>query len=328
MPSADRIKVLLIGQGPTAKSALEGLADHCDVLGIVRSVRPDDADQDDALLAARERAIPVYTDTTPDGIYERVVALRPSCVVVSSYDRILSEEMLALTTFVNVHYALLPCYRGRANVNWAILNGETHTGISIHRIAPGLDAGAILFQAAVPIGGRDTVTSLYQRLNTIQRCELPAAVARAVAGHPGVAQDPELASYGCSRVPDDGLIDWSLTASQVDRLVRGLAPPFPGAFTFYRETKITVTEAEVSPNPRRYIGAVPGRVVSVSRDAGYVDVLTGEGTVRIHKIRPDAGEELRAAELIRSTRDQLGLTVLDLLRRIQRLEERVTSTDQ
>ena len=166
-------------------------------------------------------------------------------------------------------------YRGRANVNWAIINGETCAGISIHCVSPDLDGGGILFQEAVPIGPNDTATALYERLNSIQERELGAAVTRALAGDKGIVQETEKATYGCSRIPSDGEIDWKQTSAQIDRLVRALASPFPGAFTYLDSKRLTVSHAIPLCSPPAFVGRIPGRVVGRSTSEGWVDVLTG-----------------------------------------------------
>src|SRR6202008_1176253 len=97
-----------------------------------------------------------------------VTELHPDVVVISSFSRILSAEVLALSRFINVHYSPLPRYRGRANVNWAIINGEPTAAISVHMVRPGLDDGEILYQEEIDIGPKDTATTLYERLNAIQ----------------------------------------------------------------------------------------------------------------------------------------------------------------
>src|SRR4051794_26620358 len=155
--------VLLLGLGPTALSALESLADKFDVVGLVRG--PGTVD-DEVVDRARALGIPVLPDAGIDAVERAILTGRPDCVVVSSYDRVLPARVLAgAPRFVNVHYALLPEYRGRANVNWAVLNGEPETAITVHVLAPGLDAGNILCQQRVPIGPDDTVGDLYAKLN-------------------------------------------------------------------------------------------------------------------------------------------------------------------
>ncbi|NUU20880.1 MAG: methionyl-tRNA formyltransferase, partial [Streptomycetaceae bacterium] len=205
--------------------------------------------------------------------------------------------------------------RGRANVNWAIINGDTETAISVHTMAPGLDAGGILHQETVPIGPRDTVTDLYDRLNARQRAVLADAVARRLAGDAGRPQDHSAATYGCTRLPEDGEIDWTAPTAATDRLVRALTPPYPGAFTYLGLDRLTVHRAEPAPAAPHYTGRVPGRVVLVDRSgANWVDVLTGDGVLRIHEVAVEGGSPAPANTVLRSVKTTLGLRTSDLLR--------------
>src|SRR5215470_13999706 len=154
-------RVLLLGVGPTALSALESLAGQFRVVGIVREVRQDAEAADAVVRRAHELSVPVLSDVGLDAVQQAITESQPDCTVVSSYNRILGAGILAHGKFVNVHYAALPKYRGRANVNWAIINGEPETAITIHAIEPGLDAGNILFQQVVAIGPDDTATDIY-----------------------------------------------------------------------------------------------------------------------------------------------------------------------
>jgi methionyl-tRNA formyltransferase len=141
--------------------------------------------------------------------------------------------------------------------NWAVINGEPTAAISIHLVSPCLDSGDILFQEEVPIRPGDTAASLYHRLNTIQERELGRVVVRAVAGVVGVAQDHSQATYGCARIPDDGEINWSQPTIAVDRLIRALTPPFPGAFTNLEGQRLIIVRAGVLCNPPNYVGRAP-----------------------------------------------------------------------
>jgi methionyl-tRNA formyltransferase len=318
-----RGRVLLVGMGPTTATALDALAERYVVVGLVREVSSGAVDP--VVVRACRLGVRIIPIATIPGIEAAVNELRPDCVVVSSFHRILPDTLLAKCPFLNVHYAILPRYRGRANVNWAILNRERSTGISIHEIAPGLDAGNILYQAEVPIGPDDDVTTLYERLNALQGGALTAAVERLLSGDRGDAQDESQATYGCTRLPDDGEIDWSASTVAVHALVRSLTPPFPGAFTYFEGRRLTVWRASVVTDPPSYVGRVPGRVVSVSRAAGWVDVLTGDGVLRLLEVQVDGGERTVAANVIRSVKATLGLRTADLLRRIEQLEKQVSS---
>lgn len=226
--------------------------------------------------------------------------------------------------FVNVHYALLPEYRRRANVNWAIINGESETAITIHVIAPGLDSGNILYQQRVFIGADDTVGDLYAKLNDAQREVLGETIARYISGYQGEPQDEASATYGCTRVPDDGEINWSSSVKQIYAFIRALTPPFPGAHTYLDVRRITILRASPLTNAPRYVGCVPGRVVGRSRQDGYVDVLTGDGVLRIYEVATSDSAKGPASAFIGSTRQTLGLRTADLLAKIELLESRLS----
>jgi methionyl-tRNA formyltransferase len=319
-----RVPVLLLGLGPTAMSALEALHERFEVVGLVREA----ADGDATALRARSLGVPVHADVSLRSVSALVEELRPACVVVSSYNRILPAALLETCPFLNVHYAPLPRLRGRASVNWALINGEPCTAITIHTLVPGLDAGGILYQRLVPIAGGDTVTDLYERLNRLQRQALGDAVQRRLGGDEGAPQDEAEASYGCTRLPEDGEIDWSAPTRAIDRLVRALTDPYPGAYTYLGTDRLWIERALALAEPPRYEGRVPGRVVNLSRAQGFVDVLTGDGVLRLLQVRPDGEAARPASELITSVRATLGLRVADLLARLGELERRLARLER
>ncbi|KJC40977.1 hypothetical protein UB31_26720 [Bradyrhizobium sp. LTSP849] len=319
--------VVLLADGPTGLAALRSLAAQCRVAHVFR--KPDQPEDNAFRAFAKDRDIPISELRELNQLRNLITDLRPAAVVISSFDRIIPAQILALCRFINVHYSLLPHYRGRANVNWALINGETAAGISIHLVIPELDGGNLLFQHAIPIGSSDTVTSLYDRLNAIQERELGGVVLRAITGYQGVAQTPDQASYGCARVPEDGEIDWRQPTDVIDRLIRGLTPPFPGAFTHLDAQQLIIAGASPRHDAPAYVGRVPGRIVGRSAAEGWVDVLTGDGVLRIFRILTSNSEHpCAAASVLGSTRATLGLSRLDLLRRIVALEDRLASLEQ
>jgi methionyl-tRNA formyltransferase len=310
--------VLLFGMGPTAVTALESLAVQFRVIGVIRDV----AGEPDAEVEGRsaELGIPVLRLSHAE-IGDIIIKERPDCVIVSSYHRILHERVIRASKFVNVHYSPLPRYRGRSNVNWAIINGEHEVAITIHRITPELDAGNILYQETIEIGPHDTVGNIYSVLNQIQREKLGDTVARHLDGYEGIPQDESLATYGCARVPSDGEIDWSQPTDKIYALIRALSPPYPGAYTYLGTRRITIVSARPVAAPR-YVGRVPGRVVARSKQDAFVDVLSGDGVLRIFEVI--TGETVTpASTIITSTRQTLGLRPADLLLRIEELERRL-----
>lgn len=319
--------VLLLGIGPTALSALESLAAKFRVAGLVRDASSSPAGDDEVIVRARALDVPVLSDLSIEGVEQAVVQSSPDCVVVSSYDRILPSRILGRCRFVNVHYAPLPEYRGRANVNWAIINGEPETAITIHVMAPGLDAGNILYQQKVPIGPDDAVGDLYTKLNEVQREILGETISHYISGYEGEPQDESAATYGCTRVPGDGEIDWAASTKQIYAIIRALAPPYPGAHTYLDARRITVLRAAPLANAPRYVGRIPGRVVGRSRRGGHVDVLTGDGVLRIHEMAAGESAPGPASAFIGSTKQTLGLRTADLLAKIELLESRLNLAD-
>jgi methionyl-tRNA formyltransferase len=316
--------VLLVGVGLTAATALQSLTAKCRVVGLLRKSDPA-AGIDDAIALARRHGIPVSEDTTLAGLRQAIEHLRPDCVVISSFDRIIPADLLARCPFVNVHYAPLPQYRGRANVNWAIINGESHTAITIHLVDQGLDSGNILYQGLVTILPDDTVADLYDHLNRLQLEHLGDAVARFLAGDKGVQQRGEAATYGCTRLPADGEIDWSAPTQKIDALIRAVVKPFPGAFTYYNGRRLTIWRARPLTPPPNYAGRVPGRVVNVSRRDGFVDVLTGDGVLRLFEVELQGGTAVPPNQIIRTVKATLGLRTPDLLARIETLERELAA---
>jgi methionyl-tRNA formyltransferase len=307
-------RVLLIGQGPTTQSALESLLGRFEIAALVRSTT------DAVVDTASAHGVPVMSDASPAAVDAAVRDLAPDGVVVSSYDRILPARVLARCPFVNVHYAPLPEHRGRATVNWAILTGRPETAITVHVLVRELDAGPVLFQRRIPIGPRDTVGDLYARLNELQRRHLAPALERHLAGDPGVPQDQAAATYGCTRIPADGEIRWDRPTSEVDALVRAVSEPFPGAFTHLDGRRLVVWRSTPAPGPRLWTGRVPGRVVGCAPDDGWVDVLTGDGVLRLLTVQLEGEPPRPAADVITTVRATLGLRVADLFERVRALE--------
>lgn len=317
------VKVLLIGLGITTLTALESLISQCQVVGIVRNIAQESEANDPVINLAKKENIPLFNDPSQKAIQSLIVELKPDCVVVSSYNQILPQSLIKLTTFINVHYSPLPQYRGRANVNWAIINDESHVAISIHLISPELDEGNILYQQLIPIEHDDTVATLYEKLNQIQKENLGITIIKALQGNWGIPQNHEQSSYGCTRLPEDGEINWSDSTKKINNLIRALVEPFPGAYTYFKGEKLIVWQAEIVNNAPQYIGRIPGRIINRSPTEGHVDILTGNGVLRLLEVQLFEQEKTQAAKVIKSVKSTLGLQTSELLNRIQSLEKQI-----
>ena len=132
----------------------------------------------------------------------------------------------------NMHGSLLPKFRGRAPLNWAILKGETETGVTLHEMTEKPDAGRIVDQQAVPIGPDETAVEVFHKMTEAADKVLRRSIKDLVSGNPKFRpNDLSRGSYFGRRRPEDGRIDWSKSAKEIHDLVRAVAPPFPGAFT-------------------------------------------------------------------------------------------------
>ncbi|MDE2998426.1 MAG: methionyl-tRNA formyltransferase [Gemmatimonadota bacterium] len=212
---------------------------------------------------------------------------------------------------VNLHPSLLPKYRGAAPINWAIIRGETETGISVFRLSGRVDAGDLLFQQVVGIGPDETAGELSDRLRMLGADALAGVVE-------GLERD-ELASKpqpdaGVTRAPrlekEDGRIDWTRGAAPIRNLVRG-TNPYPGAFTTWRGEYLKVHRASVAGG-----AGLPGEVVVADGRKGCV-IAAGEGTVALEEVQPAGKGRMTGAELVRGYRIESGEIFGDAIRNRQ-----------
>jgi methionyl-tRNA formyltransferase len=254
--------------------------------------------------------------------------VRPELGIVVGCRVLLPKEIYEMPRrgTVAVHDSLLPLNRGFAPLNWSIINGQDHTGVTLFYINEGMDAGDVVGQKRVEIGPTETAPQVYDRvcqatvdlvLETYPR--LAANTARAVT------QDESLATFLCSRSPIDGLIDWSSDTVHIYNQIRGLTYPYPGAFTYYAGKKLVVWRAEAIEAPPAFVGRIPGRVIEVNKQYGTIDVLTRDGVLRIFEVDYDGRGTIAAAQVVTSVRVALGLRQSDLLARIEALEAQVAS---
>jgi methionyl-tRNA formyltransferase len=188
-------------------------------------------------------------------IVARVAACQPDFLFSFYYRAMLKAPLLALPPrgALNVHGSLLPKFRGRAPVNWAIIRGETETGATLHYMTEKPDSGDIVTQTAVPILPDDTAREVFDKVTVAAEISLDGALPGLQAGTaPRTPQDLSRGSYFGGRKPEDGTIDWSRSATEIHNLVRGVAPPYPGARTMLdgRPARIVRTRVIDAAAPR------------------------------------------------------------------------------
>lgn len=204
-----------------------------------------------AELAARRRLRCATPDDPNTAEWlDAVRALEPDFIFSFYYRRMLLPEMLACARrgAYNMHGSLLPKYRGRAPVNWAVIRGERLTGATLHAMVKKPDAGAIAAQQAVPILPDDTAHDVFQKVTVAAELALNEALPRIVDGTLVLReQDLSQGSYFGGRTPADGRINWSRPATEIHNLIRGVAPPYPGAFTDVQGKTLRLLRSRVLP---------------------------------------------------------------------------------
>jgi len=223
--------------------------------------------------------------------------------VVVAYGRILPDEFLRAPRrgCINVHFSLLPLYRGAAPANWAIVNGETETGVTTMFIEPALDTGPILRQRKTPIGEKETAPELMQRLAEIGAELLGETLARLDDLTPRPQHDAD-ATFAPVLSKEDGLIDWSLSAFAIERRVRGFQP-WPNAYTSFNSKGLTIWSAE--PATSTTTSTAPGEIILAQRD--QLIVGCGDQTaLRLIEVQPESRKRITVREFISGARLKVG----------------------
>ena len=247
---------------------------------------------------ALEYGIPVYQPVKirVDGV-EDLRSLRPDLCVTAAFGQILSQEILDIPKIgtVNVHSSLLPKYRGSAPINWAIMEGETVTGVTTMMTDKGLDTGDILLKREVNILPGETAEELTVRLAPIGADLLMETIKGLEAGTvKRVKQDEAQASYFPMLKKEMGEIDWRMSAHQIVCRVRGLTP-WPGSsFTWGDNETVKVWKAEEAENP----GKVPGAIICADGKNGLI-IAAGENAVRVLELQAPGGKRMNAKDYLR-----------------------------
>ena len=224
----------------------------------------------------------------------RLKELDPELIVVAAYGRILPDDILALPSSgcINVHSSLLPKYRGAAPINWAILNGDTETGVTIMHMASELDAGDIILQRSTPIGPEEDAETLYDRLAVLGGELVTEAVAQIESGTSlRTPQDSKQATLAPMLSKALSPIDWTQSAQAIHNKIRGLLP-WPAASTDNISGEIMKLYRSGLPGQRT--NARPGAVVAANRQG--IDIACGDGQVlRILELQPPGKKRMTAA---------------------------------
>lgn len=237
-----------------------------------------------------------------DEALEKFRSHEADAAVVVAYGRILPSGFL--TAFprgaINLHFSLLPKYRGAAPVNWAIADGETETGVTTMQMDDGLDTGPILLQRTVQIGPQETSIELMERLSMAGADVLSETLDGLAEIRPRI-QDESKASYAPILKREDGLIDWTLSASEIANRARGFQP-FPTTFTYLDGIRLTLWQTTPVDMPN---GGVPGRIAAASGDELIVE-CGHDSSLRVIEIQPEGKRRMQTRDFINGFKPAIG----------------------
>jgi len=228
----------------------------------------------------------VTTDINLPENRERVREIAPDFLLSFYYRNMIKPQVLELARrgALNLHGSWLPRYRGRVPVNWAVINGETETGATLHYMVEKPDAGDIVDREKVAIEFTDTALDVFTKVTEAAVAVIGRAWPLLVAGTaPRIPMDLTAGNYCGGRKPEDGRIDWTRSAVQIYNLIRGVTHPYPGAFTFLEGKKVNVWQAWPVDG-----SAEPGRIVSTSP----LLVGTGAGLLEIRSLQVEGEDEV------------------------------------
>ena len=234
--------------------------------------------------AAREKGVPVFTPESVNNPEwrEKIATLKPDLILSVYYRNMIGTKILDLPPLGawNMHGSLLPGYRGRAPINWAVLHGEPRIGMTLHRMVKSADAGAIVDQAGVDLSPRDTAEQAFRKVLPCARVVLARQIDALLAGTAKeTPQDEPKVTYFGGRKPEDGRIHWGQTSRQIFNLIRAVTDPYPGAFTDVGPARLMVWWAEADSAATCGRKGAPGEILSLTP----LVVATADGSVELTK---------------------------------------------
>ena len=312
------LRIIFMGTAELACASLEALAAQRDfkVMGVV--TQPDRPKGRELNLtpsavkgAALRLHLPVFQPERArnEDFISELRGLQPDLIVVAAYGQILPPAILDLPRYgcLNVHTSLLPKYRGAAPIQWAILNGDPETGVTIMKMDAGMDTGPILTQQATPVRADDNSQTLHDRLAKIGAELLLATVRDFLAGKIAARPQPaDGASHARKITREDGRMDWTKTAGELLNRIRAFTP-WPGVFTFMpgkpEPHLLKIREAEATGGAGQ-----PGQILAA--DKSGIVVACGNGALRISTLQREGGRPMSAGEFLTGHRltpgDKLG----------------------
>ena len=297
------MRIVFMGTPEFAVPSVEALLKSDDrVVGIVTQPdRPRGRGQrlspSPVKVIARREQIPVLQPAKmkDPSFMAELSGWKPDVIAVAAFGRILPPAILSFPPrgCINVHASLLPKYRGAGPIQWALINGETETGITTMLMDEGMDTGAILLQATMAIGQDDTAGSLSSRLADLGGRLLVETLTQLKTG----TLTPRLQDHGQATLApllkkEDGAVNWTMSATSIANRIRGLTP-WPGAYTFLRMDRWTISRSVALDEATNL---APGQITAVTKDA--IHVATGKGVLAIRELQPANGRRMPVGQYL------------------------------
>lgn len=210
--------------------------------------------------------------------------IKPDFIFVIGISQLIKKEILEIPKYgcIGLHPSLLPKNRGRAVIPWTILNEEKETGVTLFKIDEGIDSGNILLQRKIKLEKRENANTLYKKIlitiKEIVKMDVEKLIEREIKE---IKQEEKKATYCAIRTLEDGKIDWTKSAKEIDKLIRATTSPYPGAYTYHKGEKLIIWESEIEEEDRW--SALPGQRVEIKKGKGVL-VKTGKGILIIKTI--------------------------------------------
>ena len=303
------MRVVFLGNHTVGVKALEVIGRTQEIVGVV--AHPPDPEDGVKYLSVYDFAVQERWDVIRSSgkdlnLGSFIIKAKPDLLWITDYRYLLPSSLINLAPLgaINLHPSLLPKYRGRAPINWAILNGETELGVTAHFVDEGMDTGNIIEQIRFELFEEQDVGDALQIMYPIYQ-----KLTRLVLGYLDSRQIPEKPQNHSQsttfpqRKPQDGLIDWHQPASHIRNLIRALAKPYPGAFTYLGKQKLTIWKASLDFSSYQ---ARLGQVISVGPEEQFC-VACGEGILRVlHSVTEPTLDQIFSIHIDDTLTNKLG----------------------
>jgi methionyl-tRNA formyltransferase len=284
------LRIIIVGQGPFGGKVLESLVKKGEEM--VGVFFPPDKRGEAMKVLAEKSGIPFFRPNfmKDPQVYDAYVKLQPDLAVLAFVTDIIPEKLLTVPSLGTIcyHPSILPRHRGASAINWALIQGDTRTGLTILWVDKGIDTGPILLQKEVEIGPDDTTGSLY--FNTLFPMGIDAIVEAIelikIGKAPRIPQDESKATYEPPCDDRVAFVNFEKSIKDIYNLIRGCDPQ-PGAYTIFKGKKVRLYDAKIFPSA---IKKQPGEIVSIEEES--LQIAVKDGVIRVSKLRVDKGEKI------------------------------------